>query len=100
MYHFFSPAAGLSPSLPSLRSLPSGDTPASVPLGSPRSAALPPIDQLREVGPDEVEQPEDDRRDDRHDDHDDGRGADLLGGRPRHLLELARDLVGEVVNAI
>src|SRR5262245_34124603 len=103
MYHFFSPrscgvaAAAASPCEPSL--------PLSALLGSPE--LLPPafsatlaIDQLREVRPDEGEQAEDDSRDDRHDDHDEGRRANLLGGRPRDLLELAGHLVRELIHLI
>src|SRR5262249_34461902 len=105
MYHFFSvPSAGLSP-LPG-RSPSSAEAepwPGSV--VAPRSPRLVPaglaaIDQLRDVRPDQVEQAEDDRRDDRHDDHGERGGADFLGGGPGDLLQLARDLVGEVIDAV
>src|SRR5258708_796884 len=58
------------------------------------------INQLREVRPSKVEEPEDECGDDRHDDHNHGRRANFLRGRPRHLLELGRHLVGEVVDAV
>src|SRR5262249_28254017 len=106
MYHFFSvPSAGLSPPPVRSPSAPSAEGPclgsAVAPL-SPRSvpAGLAAIDQLRDVRPDQVEQAEDERRNDRHDDHRGRRGADLLGGRPGDLLQLARDLGGEVVDAV
>src|SRR5689334_14160688 len=58
------------------------------------------IDQLRDLRPDEVEGAEDQGGDDRHADDDESGRADLLGGGPRHLLELGRDLDGEAVDAI
>src|SRR5579862_1084365 len=58
------------------------------------------IDELRHLGPDEIEEAEHDRGEDRHADHDDGRGADLLRGRPRDLLQLGSDLGGHAVHAI
>src|SRR5678816_2954014 len=116
MYHFISPRSGGAGGAPSPRSggappfppwSPWADpAPAPVLFGAApaimsamlRSRTFVPlapcptlaIDQLRQVRPYEVEHAEDDRRDDRHDDDNERRGADFLGGRPRHLLELAR----------
>src|ERR1043165_7457818 len=98
MYHFLSPAG--ADDAPSPWGASSAED-ASTPLGSP--TFVPPalaIDELREVRPREVEHAENDRRHDRHDNDDDGRGADLLRGRPRDLLELAGHLVREVVDVI
>src|SRR5262245_30955517 len=104
MYHFFSAtgAAGvgagdsLPVSSPTGGAAASGDTSSSGAAAYALSTVLP-IDQLREVRPDHVEQAEDDRGDDRHDDHDHGGCADFLGSRPRNLLQLARDFIGEPV---
>src|SRR5215467_7889811 len=101
MYHFFSPRSGAADS-PCGASV---DAPASALFGWPES--VPPalsatlaIDQLREVRPDEVEHAEDHRGDDRHDDDNEGGRTDFLGGRPGDLLELAGDLVRQVVDAV
>src|SRR5690242_17459031 len=101
MYHFFSAvgAATAPPSgdAPSAAAAFSFSAPVSWGTGSsPASVGVVPlsaIDELREVRPDEVEQAEDERRDDRHDDHDDRGLTHFLGVRPRHLLQLVRDLV-------
>src|SRR5690606_38514900 len=53
------------------------------------------INQLREVRPNEVEQTENQRRDHGHHDDDDRGRTDFLRRRPGHLLQLARNLVGE-----
>src|SRR6185436_2173416 len=102
MYHFFSGAAVVVVALdePSLDAV--SDAPPSAGLGSPSHKSLPAtlsIDQLRQVGPHQVEDPQDDRGDDRHDDDDYRRRADFLGGWPGDFLELARNFVGEVVDA-
>jgi hypothetical protein len=47
-----------------------------------------------------VEQAEDERRDERHDDDDERRRANLFGGRPCDLLELAGHLVRELIEAV
>src|SRR4029078_9804163 len=111
MYHFFSTftgsAAGASETAPS--SAPSAAAPSceSDPMSTggvlSASESLPSwgvplsIDQLRQVRPSKVEQPEDHSRHDRHHDHPDRRGAHFLRRRPRDLPELGSDLVGEGV---
>src|SRR5215212_2595118 len=97
MYHFFSPAGAAGAAPPDVSSAGSA---ASVSSASASGAVDLPIDQLRQVGPDEVEHAEDGRRDDGHRHHDERGGADLLPRRPGDLLQLTGDLVGQRVDAI
>src|SRR5688572_12508322 len=97
MYHFFSAVgAGGATGGSEPLSLPDGDTASgasSSGIDANSLSTVLPIDQLREVRPDEVEQAEDDGRDDRHDDHHEGGCAHFLRRRPGDLLQLSGDFI-------
>src|SRR5690348_4008893 len=103
MYHFFSAVGG---GIEGVESEPVVDDDDDEPeLVAPSEsfgsgAATLSIDQLREVRPGEVEQAEDDSGDDCHDDHRRRSPTYLFGGGPGDLLELARDFIREVIEAI
>src|ERR1700759_2412400 len=95
MYHFFSPADGAPAASP-----PSAVSAAAASRSWGSGFPTLPIDQIRKTRPREIEQEQDDRRDDRHRDDDEGRRAHFLRGGPGDLLQLARDFIGEVIDAI